>query len=104
MAKTMSRESRKEYLQTMRGRYRRYTGKAAKTGLLDEFCAVTGHERKYANKLLRRLRGPGRRAGARTKKRGAPKTYSAAVGGVLFEIWKVSEQPCGKRLAPMLAH
>ena len=104
MAKTMSLQSRNEYLETMRTRYRRYTGKSAKTRLLDEYCAVTGHERKYANKLLRRLRGPGRRAGAAAKKRGAPKSYDAAVGGVLFEIWKVSEQPCGKRLAPMLAH
>lgn len=104
MAKTMSKQSRNEYLKTMRYRYLRYTGKAAKTRLLDEFCEVTGHERKYANKLLGGRRGPGRRGGAVAKKRGVAKTYCPAVGGVLFEIWKNSEQPCGKRLAPMLAH
>ena len=104
MAKTMSLQSGNEYLETMRGRYRRYTGKAAKTRLLDEYCEVTGHERKYANKLLQRHRGPGRRGGAGPKKPGVAKTCGAGVAGVLFDIWKVSEQPCGKRLKPMLAH
>jgi hypothetical protein len=30
------------------------------------------------------------------------KTYDERVVDVLFEIWRYSEQPCGKRLAPML--
>lgn len=99
MAKTMSRNTRNEYLERMRERYSRRSGKAARSALLDEFCAVTGHERKYANKLLRRRRGPGR---VGEKKRGVGKTYGEEVIGVLFEIWKKAEQPCGKRLAPML--
>jgi len=41
MAKTMSRNTRDEYLEKMRCRYGRYTGKRAKTRLLDEFCQVT---------------------------------------------------------------
>ena len=103
MAKTMSRSSRDEYLEKMRDRYRRRPGKAARSALLDEFCEVTGHERKYANKLLRRQRGPKRRGGASPRARGMPKIYDEDVVGVLFAIWKHSEQPCGKRLAPMLA-
>ncbi len=103
MAKTMSRESRDEYLEKMRERYRRRAGKGARSALLDEFCEVTGHERKYANKLLRAQRGPKRRGKWRTKARGVSKTYDEEVVGVLFAIWKHSEQPCGKRLAPMLA-
>ncbi len=102
MAKTMSRNTRDEYLEKMRERYRRRPAKSARNALLDEFCEVTGHERKYANKLLRRLRGPGRRGASAGKKRGSPKTYDDDVVEVLFEIWKYSEQPCGKRLAPML--
>jgi hypothetical protein len=35
----------------MRCRYRRYAGNAAKGKLLDEFCQVSGYERKYASKL-----------------------------------------------------
>jgi hypothetical protein len=71
----------------MRCPYRRYTGKPARSSLLDEFCLVTGHERKYATKLLS----------------GRPPTFEAEVAGVLHEIWKHSEQPCcGKCLKPML--
>jgi len=99
MAKSMSRESRKEYLEKMRDRYRRYTGKEARGKLITELCEVTGHERKYANKLLAGKRGPGSRV---SKKRGAGRTYPEEVIDVLFGIWRESEQPCGKRLKPML--
>ena len=93
---------RDEYLEKMRDRYHRRTGRGARTVLLDEFCDVTGHERKYANKLLSRLRGPNRKGATGTKKRGVGKTYPAPVIETLFEIWKQTEQPCGKRLASML--
>ena len=102
MAKTMSRSTRDEYLQKMRCRYRRYTGKPAKGRLLDEFCLVTGHERKYATKLLSGRRGPTGSADGAPSRGGRPPTYEAEVVGVVFEIWKHSEQPCGKRLRPML--
>ncbi len=102
MARTMSQPTRNEYLEKMRDRYRRYSGKLAKTKLLDEFCQITGHERKYANKLLKRLRGPKRKGGLPPKQPGRETTYTPEVVGIVFEIWKHSEQPCGKRLAPML--
>lgn len=98
----MSRSTRNEYLQTMRCRYRRYTGKQAKSRLLDEFCQVTGHERKYASKLLSGRRGADSDTKAGNSRGGRPQTYGAAVVGVLHEIWRYSEQPCGKRLKPML--
>jgi len=103
MAKTMSRTTRYEYLKTMSDRYRRYSGKAAKTGLLNEFCQVTGHERKYAIKLLKSIRGPYRKRTTPPPKPGRAKTYSEQAIDVVFAIWKQSEQPCGKRLVPMLA-
>ncbi|MFT5494515.1 MAG: hypothetical protein ACI8V5_004920 [Limisphaerales bacterium] len=60
---TMSQNSRKEYLQKMRWRYAQRTGKRGKTMLIDEFCEVTGHERKYTIKLLGcRRRDPNRSA------------------------------------------
>lgn len=102
MAKTMSRSTRDEYLEKMRCRYRRYPGKTAKSRLLEEFCDVTGHERKYASKLLSGRRGPTGRAGSDRSRGGRPPTYDPAVTEVVFEIWKHSEQPCGKRLKPML--
>jgi hypothetical protein len=103
MAKTMSRSSRDEYLETMRCRYRRYTGKLAKSLLLDEFCETTGHERKYATKLLAGRRGPSADTKGMIPSRGGrPRTYNGEVITVIHEIWRYSEQPCGKRLKPML--
>lgn len=102
MAKSMSRSTRDEYLEKMRCRYRRYTGKPAKSRLLDEFCELTGHERKYATKLLGGRRGPCAGAKGAPSRGGRPPTYAPEVAGVLHEIWKHSEQPCGRRLKPML--
>ncbi len=96
----MSQDTRNEYLEKMRDRYRRYTGRQARSKLITEFCAVTSHERKYAIKLLRQQRGPG--STSPTFKRSAPRKYGQEVIDVLFEIWRHSEQPCGKRLKPML--
>ena len=103
MGKTMSRNTRDEYLEKMRSRYGRYTGKRAKSCLLDEFCEVTGHERKYATKLLSGQRGLTCAERANTSQGGRPRTYDAETRQVVHEIWKHSEQPCGKRLKPMLA-
>jgi hypothetical protein len=100
MAEPMSQTTRNEYLEKMRDRYRRYRGKPARGKLITEFCEVTGHERKYANKLLANKRGPGSR---RPKRRGVGRIYGDEVVDVIFEIWKRGEQPCGKRLRPMLA-
>ena len=100
MARTMRQTTRNEYLEKMRDRYRRYTGKQARSKLITEFCEVTSQERKYAIKLLRGQRGPG--CQPTPKKRGVGKTYDEEVIKVLFEIWRHSEQPCGKRLRPMI--
>jgi len=48
----MSTKSRQEVLEQARERYRRRTGKEARSRLLDEVCALCGYERKYAIKLL----------------------------------------------------
>jgi hypothetical protein len=96
---TMSQNSRKKYLQKMRWHYARRTGKQGKTMLLDEFCEVTGHERKYAIKLLGCRR---RDRQAPPRKTGRQPTDGKDVAEVLKVIWLLNEQPCGKRLAPVL--
>ena len=97
---TMSQDSKNEYLKKMRWRYAQRTGKQGKSRLIDEFCEVCGYERKYAIKLL----GGRRRApGAARGKAGRKPTYDEAVASKLKEIWMLAEQPCGKRLKPVLA-
>lgn len=98
MAATMSQKARDEYLEKMRERYFRMSGRQARGRLLDEFCEVTGHERKYATKLL----GAKRRTHPGSSGRGRPRTYGEAEKAVIKAIWKACEQPCGKRLKPAL--
>ena len=95
----MSQNSKKEYLEKMRWRYARRTTKQGRGALISEFCEVTGHERKYAIKLLGHNRGP--RKGPPVKA-GRKARYGAEVARVLKEIWLLNEQPCGKRLAPVM--
>ena len=48
----MGKNECQAYLQAIRQRYRQ-ASRAAKTAILDEFCAVCGYHRKYAVRLLR---------------------------------------------------
>jgi hypothetical protein len=83
----------------MRVRYQR-RGRAERGPLLEEFCEVTGYERKYALKLLLGHRpGPARSAAAR-KGRGA--VYGAAELAAILPVWRTAGEPCGKRLAALL--
>lgn len=94
----MSRESVTEYTEKMRGRYARMTGRKARGALLDEYTEVTGHERKYAIKVLggkRRVAGTGRRAGRK-------RSFGPAEEKALKTLWLAMEQPCGKRMRDML--
>lgn len=95
----MSEKSIEEYTETMRGRYARRRGKRARSVLLEEFVAVTGWERKHANKVLLGLK---RKRGKRGK-RGAPKRYNEEVREELKSCWLAMDQPCGKRMKDMLA-
>ena len=91
----MSATSRKELLEQARARYRG-RGKVGRGRLLDEICALSGYERKYASKLLsgaRLLAGESGRA-----RGGSPPCYGEAERAVLKAIWLQAEQPCGKRL------
>ena len=47
----MSKNERQAYLKAIRTRYRR-ARKKIKVTILDEFCSVCGHNRKYAIRLL----------------------------------------------------
>ena len=94
----MSCESRKEYISVQKRRYRR-AGKAYKTRLLDEVCAVCGYERKYAIKLLNgRLRSSKGRRGRKSR-------YDVPeLVGALKTLWLRSGRLCGKRLKQAVPH
>ncbi len=91
----MSKEATREYVVMMRKRYGVMKAKRAKGRVLDEFCEVTGRERKHAIKVLRSKQEPMRRAGRKA-------TYSGAVHA-LKQIWLLFGQPCSKLLHPVMA-
>lgn len=98
MPAAMSKQSLDEYIPRVRSRYQRLTGKPARSRLLDDFCEVTGYERKHAIKVLRGQKRGGKGPG----RGGAPKLYGEQVRAVLKHCWLHMEQPCGKRMAGML--
>lgn len=88
--------ARKEYLSQIYPRYRQ-ANKPGKTQMLDEFCATTGYQRKYAVRLLN---GP-LITGARYQ-RARPLTYTNEHVYYLKKIWDILDNPCGVRLKPMV--
>lgn len=91
----MTFQSKQEYLARIKDRYR-HAGKKGKARILDEFCAVCGHSRKHAIKLLN---SDGRR---KRKKPGRPSKYGPEEIRVLESVWLAASRPCPERLVEML--
>lgn len=92
----MTRQAKRELLEALRPRYAK-ASKKAKGHLLDEFCAATKYNRKYAIQLLRH--GPPR---SKKAKPGRRRRYGGDVIAALVEVWQASGHICGKRLQPFL--
>lgn len=86
----MSLQIRKEYLESIRGRYQR-GGRVHKSKILDEFVEVCGYHRKHAVRLLNRRARPRKAPGPKRK-------YGLEAQGLLKEFWLLSDQMCSKRL------
>jgi hypothetical protein len=82
----MTRRSRLELLAALRPRYAK-ASKKAKGHMLDEFCAATKCNRKYAFQLLRH--GPHRSS---KSKRGRRPCYVREVIATLVEVWPLRAQ------------
>jgi hypothetical protein len=92
----MTRRSKLELLEALRPKYGK-AGKKAKGRMLDEFCAATRYNRKYALQLLRH--GPPR---SKKGKPGRRPRYGRDVIAALVEVWQASGHICGQRLHPFL--
>ena len=93
----MSKQSKEQYLESCRIRYPS-RNRAGKGAMLEEVCDTLGWSRKHATKALNRQVSHG----AKALKRGSKPVYTEAEAEVIIEIWKRSEQPCGKRLKQTL--
>ena len=88
----MSRKATAEYVGAKRRAYAVLTGKKAKTAAIDDFCQVTGAERKYAIRLLTGSRRYREHAG-----RG--KTYTAEAEELFLRLWRASGRMTPQYLA-----
>ena len=92
----MSQEAKIEWLPKLRARYSQRS-REGKSRMLDELCEDHGYERKYAIKLLgEALPPPSGRAHP------GPARQYESIESVVRQIWLTAEQPCGKRLVPIL--
>ena len=91
----MVQQTRLEYLEAIRARYRG-AGRLYKRRILDEFCQICGYHRKHAIRLLRATQ-PGRQ-----KKPGRPPKCGEEERKVLELIWLTANRPCALRLKAAL--
>ena len=93
----MSQKSKIEYLESCRVRYPS-RNRAGRSAMIDEVSDTLGWDRKHAIKALNGKVSLGQGA----RKRGSKATYTEEEKRVIVELWKRSEQPCGKLLKPTL--
>jgi len=92
----MSQELKREWLPKLRARYLG-RGREGKSRMLDELCEDYKYDRKYAIKLLGgSLPLPSGRVHP------GPERRYEIIEPVVKHIWLQAEQPCGKRLVPIL--
>jgi hypothetical protein len=87
----MSPTTKKELTEIFRKKYRKLS-KKEKSKLLDEFCELTKYDRKYAIKILKKLKN------TQKKKAGKKVIYDEKVVEVIKNIWLTTDQICSKRL------
>lgn len=86
----------------LRPRYQR-AGRAEKSELLTQFCAVTGYHRKAAIRVLGTARPPAPRApGSSPRRPGRPQQYDGTVRAALVRLWEASGRVASKNLVPYL--
>ena len=90
--------ARKQYLAEVRKEYARADEKERRR-LLDEAEKRTGYNRKYLIRALNRTPRPQRWKQRRRRRA----KYGAGLTSALIAVWDIFEQPCGQRLAPILA-
>src|ERR1019366_10702930 len=91
----MTKTTQRELLSVSKARYLKATY-AGKREILDEFCKSTGHNRKYAIRILQAKHHY--RSGSRKRYR----KYESAFLSLVIKLWEILDYPCGTRLKPQL--
>lgn len=94
----MSKETLMELTKIVAERYLKAKGRKEKTKILDEYCANSGLNRKYAITKVREFCFGKKKTG----KRGRKTVYSAYADALLIKIWEAFGNICAERLHPFL--
>ena len=105
----LTMEQKKAVTKELQDRYRK-SSKKEKIVMLDELIQLTGYNRSYAGRVLRRKEVLGylNIAGQRVKylapgrKRKRQRFYDEQVLSALKQLWREADSICSKRLAPFL--
>ncbi|MEO8665248.1 MAG: integrase, partial [Ignavibacteria bacterium] len=93
----MSKNSRKEYLISIKKRYAA-SSKQERKVILNEFCSTCGYNRKYSIRILN-----SKIEKKNNDRHPSKKKYEGdELEGFLIKTWKASNLPCGKRLKPII--
>ncbi len=94
----MGHEAKWQYFRVMYGRYRKVEHRE-RAKLLDEFCATTGYNRKYA---IRLFNGPAPEEQRVRRARGRKPRYSKQTVAILCAVWEAAGYPWSVRLKALL--
>jgi hypothetical protein len=92
----MSQELKENWLPKVRARYEQRS-REGKTRMLNELCEDHGYERKYAIKLVN-----GSLPVPSGRRHPGPVPQYEIIEPIVRQLWLAAEQPCGKRLVPIL--
>ena len=92
----MSQEPKENWLPKIRARYEKRS-REGKSRMLNELCEDHGYERKYAIKLLNDSLPV-----ASGHSHAGPLPRYDVIEPIVKQLWLAAEQPCGKRLVPIL--
>jgi len=92
----MSQELKENWLPKVRARYAQRS-REGKSRMLNELCEDHGYDRKYAIKLLN-----GSLPVGSGRSRPGPEPRYEIIEPIVRQMWLAAEQPCGKRLVPVL--
>lgn len=90
----MSGQSKKEYLATIKSRYKN-AGKKEKEKILDEFCSNCSYNRKYA---IRLLNAKDKRKKQKKKSGRKKKYHNEEILAFIKTLWRSTNLICSKRL------
>lgn len=101
----MSMLTRNQCLQALITRCGGYhlKNKKDKTNILNEYCRITGQNRKAVSAKIRSgkyILSLRRKRGEERHRRSSP--YTSEVTAYLIKLWEIFDRPCGQRLAPMI--